>query len=42
MNGCEDKAKTEVEIMRTNQHGTGPKADDRVEIQVTVHLPSVS
>ena len=34
MGGCHKKAKTEVEIMWTNQHGTGPKTDDRVESQV--------
>ncbi|KAL9983507.1 hypothetical protein ACROYT_G005691 [Oculina patagonica] len=34
MSGCDDKAKSEVEIMWTNQHGTGPKTDDRVETQV--------
>ena len=34
MSGCDEKAKTEVEIMWTNQHGTGPKTDDRVESQV--------
>ena len=34
MSGCHAKAKTEVEIMWTNQHGTGPKTDDRVETQV--------
>ena len=34
MSGCDAKAKTEVEIMWTNQHGTGPKTDDRVETQV--------
>ena len=34
MSGCEAKAKTELEIMWTNQHGTGPKTDDRVETQV--------
>ena len=34
MSGCDAKAKSEVEIMWTNQHGTGPKTDDRVETQV--------
>ena len=34
MGGCHEKAKTEVDIMWTNQHGTGPKTDDRVESQV--------
>jgi len=34
MSGCDVNAKTEVEIMWTNQHGTGPKTDDRVETQV--------
>ena len=34
MSGCDEKAKTEVEIMWTNQHGTGPTTDDRVESQV--------
>ena len=34
MSGCDAKARTEVEIMWTNQHGTGPKTDDRVESQV--------
>ena len=34
MSTCGKTAKTEVEIMWTNQHGTGPKTDDRVETQV--------
>ncbi|KAJ7350209.1 hypothetical protein OS493_037729 [Desmophyllum pertusum] len=38
MSGCDpeggDKATTKVEIMWTNQHGTGPKTDDRLETQV--------
>ncbi|XP_020608614.1 protein DD3-3-like isoform X3 [Orbicella faveolata] len=35
MSGCdEEKHKTEIEIMWTNQHGTGPKTDDMVETQV--------
>ena len=34
MSGCHAHAKTEVEIMWTNQHGTGPKTNDRVETQV--------
>ncbi|CAH3197136.1 unnamed protein product [Porites evermanni] len=34
MSGCDKNAPTEVEIMWTNQHGTGPKTDDRVETQV--------
>jgi len=34
MSGCDNNTKTEVEIMWTNQHGTGPKTDDRVETQV--------
>ena len=34
MSGCHAKTKSEVEIMWTNQHGTGPKTDDRVETQV--------
>ena len=34
MSGCDAKAKSEVEIMWTNQHGTGPKTNDRVETQV--------
>ncbi|KAL9983515.1 hypothetical protein ACROYT_G005699 [Oculina patagonica] len=34
MSGCEKDAQTELEIMWTNQHGTGPKTDDRVESQV--------
>ena len=34
MSGCEKDAQTELEIMWTNQHGTGPKTDDRVETQV--------
>ena len=33
MSGCDAKAKSEVEIMWTNQHGTGPKSGDRVETQ---------
>ena len=38
MSGCEAKAKSEVEIMWTNQHGTGPKTDDRVETQVILQF----
>ena len=38
MSGCEAEAKTEVEIMWTNQHGTGPKTDDRVETQVILQF----
>ena len=34
MSGCDAQAKTVVEIMWTNQHGTGPKTDDRVESQI--------
>ena len=34
MSGCHERARTEIEIMWTNQHGTGPKTDDRVETQV--------
>ena len=34
MSGCSSHVKTEVDIMWTNQHGTGPKTDDRVETQV--------
>ena len=34
MSGCEEDAKTEVEIMWTNQHGTGPKSEDIVESQI--------
>ena len=34
MSGFDDKAATEVEIMWTNQHGTGKKADHFVESQV--------
>ena len=34
MSSCHDTARTEVEIMWTNQHGAGPKTDDRVESQV--------
>ena len=34
MSSCDAKGKSEVEIMWTNQHGTGPKTDDRVETQV--------
>ena len=34
MSGCDKNAATELEIMWTNQHGTGPKTDDRVETQV--------
>ena len=37
MSGCDEKAKTEVEIMWTNQHGTGPKTDDRVDIGIKLH-----
>nr|XP_058959344.1 protein DD3-3-like isoform X1 [Pocillopora verrucosa] len=34
MSGCDAKAKTEVDIMWTNQHGTGPGTNDMVETQV--------
>ena len=34
MSGCSSQSKTEVDIMWTNQHGTGPKTDDTVETQV--------
>ena len=34
MSGFDDKAATEVEIMWTNQHGTGKQADHFVESQV--------
>ena len=34
MSVCSSHVKTEVDIMWTNQHGTGPKTDDRVETQV--------
>ena len=34
MSGYDDKAATEVEIMWTNQHGTGKQADHFVESQV--------
>ena len=34
MSGCDAKAKTEVDIMWTNQHGTGPDTNDMVETQV--------
>ena len=34
MSSCDAKGKSVVEIMWTNQHGTGPKTDDRVETQV--------
>ena len=34
MSGCDKNAATELEIMWTNQHGTGPKTDDIVETQV--------
>jgi len=34
MSGCDKNAATELEIMWTNQHGTGPKTDDKVETQV--------
>ena len=34
MSGVDDKAATEVEIMWTNQHGTGKRADHFVESQV--------
>lgn len=34
MSGCHSKAKSEEEIMWTNQHGTGPQTDDRVETQL--------
>ena len=34
MSGCYDKARTEVEIMWTNQHGTGQAADHFVDSQV--------
>ena len=38
MSGCSSHAKTEVDIMWTNQHGTGPKTDDRVETQVILQF----
>ena len=38
MSGCDAKAKSEVEIMWTNQHGTGPKTDDIVESQVILQF----
>ena len=34
MSGCSSQSKTEVDIMWTNQHGTGPQTDDMVETQV--------
>ena len=34
MSSCEKDAQTELEIMWTNQHGTGPLTHDRVETQV--------
>ena len=34
MSGCDANAKSEVEIMWTNQHGTGPQTDDQVESQI--------
>ena len=34
MSSCDSKAKSEEEIMWTNQHGTGPQTDDRVETQL--------
>ena len=34
MSGCYEEAKTEVEIMWTNQHGTGRDADEYVDSQV--------
>ena len=36
MSGCNADANTEVEIMWTNQHGTGPLSDGQVESQVTL------
>ena len=37
MSACDDKKhKTEIEIMWTNQHGTGPKTDDMLETQVII------
>lgn len=40
MSGCDAKAKTEVEIMWTNQHGTGPKTGDIVESQAILQYMS--
>ena len=34
MSGCEKDAKTELEIMWTNQHGTGPETNHIVESQI--------
>ena len=38
MSGCSAKVKTEVDIMWTNQHGTGRKTDDMVESQVILQF----
>lgn len=38
MSGCSDKAKTEVEVMWTNQHGTGLETDDMVESQIILQF----
>ena len=38
MSGCSAKTKTEVDIMWTNQHGTGRKTDDMVETQVILQF----
>lgn len=34
MSGCSTKTKSVLDVMWTNQHGTGPKTDDRVETQI--------
>ena len=34
MSGCDNNATTEVDVMWTNQHGTGPMTGDIVETQV--------
>ncbi|XP_068707487.1 protein DD3-3-like [Montipora foliosa] len=34
MSGIDPEVKTELDIMWTNQHGTGPETDDKVETQI--------
>lgn len=34
MSGCSTRTKSVLDVMWTNQHGTGPKTDDRVETQI--------
>ena len=34
MSGIDPEVKTELDIMWTNQHGTGPETDEKVETQI--------